>query len=341
MLILGIETSCDETAAGVVKNGVDILSNVISSSLKYHKKFGGVVPEIAARRHVENIDSVISDSLREAGVKINDVDALAVTDGPGLMGALLTGISCAKSISCYLDKPLIAVDHLKAHIYSAIMIKRPPEFPFAGLVISGGHTRLYMVEDFDSFKLLGDTIDDAVGEAYDKAAKVLGLGYPGGPVIDALAQKGDAGAIRFTCKAVKNSLDFSFSGIKTAVLYYVKPQVTGHPSRQNVKLGALGPGKLQVEDICASFQEAALRAIVENSVKAIDRYKAKAFVVGGGVSANSRFREMMQREARFRGFKLYFPPLNLCSDNAVMVAGLAYRLYKKGKKASLNITARV
>ena len=227
MIILGIETSCDETAAGVVKNGIDILSNVISSSLKYHRKFGGVVPEIAARHHVENIDNVINLSLHDAGIDIRDIDALAVTDGPGLMGALLTGISCAKSMSYCLNKPLIAVDHLKAHIYSAIMVKDGPKFPFIGLVISGGHTRLYLVEDFDKFKLLGDTVDDAVGEAYDKVAKILGLGYPGGPVIDALAKKGNIDAIRFTCKAVNNSLDFSFSGIKTAVLYYVNAHKAG------------------------------------------------------------------------------------------------------------------
>ena len=222
MLILGIETSCDETAASVVKDGVNILSNVISSSLKRHKKFGGVVPEIATRHHVENIDKVVSSSLHKAGIGIKEIDAVAVTDGPGLVGALLTGISCAKAISYSLNKPLIAVDHLKAHVYSAIMVKNAPRFPFIGLVISGGHTRLYLVWGFNNFKLLGDTVDDAIGEAYDKVAKILGLGYPGGPVIDALAKKGNPDAVKFTCKAVNGTLDFSFSGIKTAVLYWVK-----------------------------------------------------------------------------------------------------------------------
>jgi len=326
MLILGIETSCDETAAAVVKDGTDILSNVVSSSLKYHKKFGGVVPEIAARHHVENIDKVITRSLRDAGLNIKDIDAIAVTDGPGLMGALLTGVSCAKAMSYILDKPLIAVDHLKAHIYSAIMIEDAPIFPFIGLVISGGHTRLYLVKDFNRFGLLGDTVDDAVGEAYDKVAKILGLGYPGGPVIDALAKKGNSRAIRFTCKAVNGSLDFSFSGIKTAVLYYVKNERrTTNDERR---------------DIAASFQEAVLNVIVGNSLKAMERYKIKSFVAGGGVSANSRFREMMQREAVYKDFKLYFPPMYLCSDNAAMTAGLGYRLYKKGIKARLDITAR-
>lgn len=327
MLILGIETSCDETSASVVKNGIDILSNVVSSSLKYHKKFGGVVPEIATRHHVENIDKVITRSLRDAGLNIKDIDAIAVTDGPGLMGALLTGISCAKAMSYILDKPLIAVDHLKAHIYSAIMIKDAPRFPFIGLVISGGHTRLYLVKDFNRFELLGDTVDDAAGEAYDKVAKILGLGYPGGPVIDRLAKKGNSRAIRFTCKAVNGSLDFSFSGIKTAVLYWVKGQ---------------GPRvKARIPDIAASFQESVLNVIVENSVKAMERYKIKSFVAGGGVSANSRFREMMQREAKYKDFKLYFPPMYLCSDNAAMTAGLGYRLYKQGVRSSLNVTARI
>ncbi len=324
MLILGIETSCDETAASVVKNGIDILSSVISSSLKHHKKFGGVVPEIATRHHAENIDKVINRSLHDAGPDIRDIGAFAVTDGPGLIGALLTGVSCAKAMSYYLNKPLIAVDHLKAHIYSAIMVKDAPRFPFIGLIISGGHTRLYLVEDFNRFRLLGDTVDDAVGEAYDKVAKILGLGYPGGPVIDILAKKGNPDTVRFTCKAVNSSFDFSFSGIKTAVLYYVQRQ-----------------GKIKKEDICASFQEAVLRVIVENSIKAIEKYKIKSFVVGGGVSANSRFREMMHREVMYRDFKLYFPPLDLCSDNASMVAGLAYQLHRKGLRTSLDITARV
>jgi len=324
MLILGIETSCDETAASVVKDGVNILSNVISSSLSRHKKFGGVVPEIATRHHAENIDKVVSGSLHKAGIGIEEIDAVAVTDGPGLVGALLTGISCAKAISYSLKKPLIAVNHLKAHVYSAIMVKNAPRFPFVGLVISGGHTRLYLVEGFNEFELLGDTVDDAIGEAYDKVSKILGLGYPGGPVIDALAKKGNPNAIKFTCKAVNGTLDFSFSGIKTAVLYYVQ-----------------GQGKTKKEDICASFQEAVLKVIVENSIKALEKYKIKSFVVGGGVSANSRFREMMQREARYRDFELYFPPLELCSDNASMVAGLGYRLFKLGAKTALDITARV
>jgi len=327
MLILGIETSCDETAASVVKDGIEILSSVVSSSLKYHKKFGGVIPEIAARHHVENIDKAIGRCLYNAGLKINDVDAVAVTQGPGLVGALLPGISCAKALSYALGVPLIAVDHLKAHIYSALMRKDAPDFPFIGLIISGGHTRLCLVEDFDSFTTLGDTLDDAIGEAYDKAAKIMGLGYPGGPIIDRLAKKGDAKAIKFTCRPIKGSLDFSFSGIKTAVLYYVKGQGTRD--------------KGQEADIAASFQEAALKVIVGNTIKALEKHDLKTLVIGGGVSANSRFREMIAREAMFRGLKVYFPPLELCSDNAAMVAGLAYHLHKKGMLALLDMTANI
>ena len=262
--------------------------------------------------------------MNDAGLEIRDIDAFAVTDGPGLMGALLTGISCIKAMSYCLNKPLITVDHLRAHIYSAIMAKDAPKFPFIGLIISGGHTRLYLVEDFDEFKLLGDTVDDAAGEAYDKVSKILGLGYPGGPIIDRLAKRGNPGAIKFTCKAVKGTLNFSFSGIKTAVLYYTQ-------SHRGIRK----------EDVCASFQETVLRVIVGNSIKATEEHKIKSLVIGGGVSANSRLREMMQREARYRNFKLYFPPLSLCSDNAAMVAGLGYRLYKKGVRSLLNITARI
>ena len=327
MLILGIETSCDETAASVVEDGRKILSNVISSSLRYHKKFGGVVPEIATRHHVENIDKVVARSLEKAGVAIEGIDAVAVTQGPGLVGALLSGISFAKSLAFGLGKDLIAVDHLKAHIYSALMQDGAPGFPFIGLVISGGHTRLCIVRDYDDFVTLGDTLDDAVGEAYDKVAKILDLGYPGGPVIDRLAKDGDPAAIKFTCKPVNGGLNFSFSGIKTGVLYHVKRQETRD--------------KRQVNDIVASFQEAVLKVIVGNSLKALEKYKLKALIVGGGVSANSRFRDMIKRQAMFKDFKVYFPRLQLCSDNAAMVAGLAYRLYNKGVRSKLDITAKV
>ncbi len=320
MLILGIETSCDETAASVVKDGIEILSNVVSSSLKQHRRFGGVVPEIATRHHVENIDKVVNRSLNNASLKIEDIDAVAVTQEPGLVGALLCGISCAKALAYALGVEFIAVDHLKAHIYSALMRKDAPRFPFIGLIISGGHTRLCFVEDFDRFTTLGDTLDDAIGEAYDKVAKIMGLGYPGGPIIDRLAKKGDPKAIKFTCRPIKGGLDFSFSGIKTAVLYHVKGQGISLDFARDRR------DKGQEEDIAASFQETALKVIVNNTIKALEKHNLKTLVIGGGVSANSRFREMIAREAMFRSLKVYFPPLQLCSDNAAMVAGLAYRL---------------
>lgn len=323
MLVLGIETSCDETAASVVEDGKKILSNVISSSLVQHKRFGGVVPEIATRHHVENLDKVISRSLKNAGISIEDLNAIAVTEGPGLVGALLTGISCAKAMAGSLKIPLIAIDHIKAHIYSALLGKNLEEFPFIGLVISGGHTRLCLVRDFDEVQILGDTLDDAIGEAYDKVAKILGLGYPGGPIIDRLAKKGNPNAIKFTCKPVNNSLDFSFSGIKTAVLYY---------TRGRQPLG-------KVEDIAASFQEAALGVIVKNSLRALMDYGISTLVIGGGVSANSRLREKVKRESMFGNFKAIFPEKGLCTDNAAMVAGLGYHLYKKGVRSGLEITA--
>lgn len=328
MLILGIETSCDETAASVVRDGKEILSNVISSSLRHHKRFGGVVPEIAARHHVENIDRVIKISLLKADIDIADIGAVAVTQGPGLVGALLSGISCAKAIAYSLDVPLLAVDHVKAHIYSALMEQEEIEFPFIGLVVSGGHTRILLAEDFDRFTTMGDTLDDAIGEAYDKVAKILDLGYPGGPVLDRLARKGDSKAVKFTCRPVYNGLDFSFSGIKTAVLYHVRGQSS--------KLKAH-----EISDIAASFQESALRVIVKNCLKALERHGLNTLVVGGGVSANSKLREMFAFEESARGIKTYFPPRELCSDNAAMIAGLAYRMHKKGLKAELDITAAV
>jgi len=326
VLVLGIETSCDETSVSVVKDGKEILSNIVSSSLKYHKDFGGVIPEIATRHHVENIDRVLNRSLDAASVEIEDIDVVAVTQGPGLVGALLVGLSFAKAFASSLDIPLVSVDHVKAHIYSSLMGKASPSFPFIGLVISGGHTRLSLVEDFDKFTTLGDTLDDAIGEAYDKVAKILGLGYPGGPIIDRLAKKGNP-SIKFTCRSVNGSLDFSFSGIKTAVLYHVR--------RNNLKDAKSFP------DIAASFQERALKVIMDNSLRAMEKYGVNSLVIGGGVSANSRFRDMVLEKSKLKNFKAYFPPIQLCSDNAAMIAGLGYRLYKKGIRSSLDATVKI
>lgn len=327
MLVLGIETSCDETAASVVRNGNEILSNVVSSSLKYHKKFGGVIPEIAVRHHAENIDKVILESLSRADIGFKDIDAVSVTQGTGLSGALLIGIACAKSIAYSCKIPLIAVGHSDAHIYSSLIGIKRHSFPYIGLVISGGHTRLMIVQGYDKFKVLGDTLDDAVGEAYDKVAKILGLEYPGGPIIDRLAKKGNPLAIKFTCRTVNNGFDFSFSGIKTAVLYYV----TRHTTH----------GTCGLNDIAASFQECALNVIVNTAIKAMKQYEINTLLVGGGVSANSRLREKLMVRSKFEKFKVHFPEPSLCTDNAVMVAGLGYRLFRKGYRARLDMTAKV
>ncbi len=316
MNILGIETSCDETAASVVRDGRYILSNIISSSLKLHRRYGGVVPEIATRFHTEVIDLVIKRALKEARLDFKDIDALSVTKGPGLIGALLVGLSCAKAIAFSLKLPLIEVDHLNAHLYSAIINERRIKFPFIGLVISGGHTRLVLVHHFDRIKLLGQTQDDAVGEAFDKVAKLLKLDYPGGPIIDRFAKKGDPKRIKFPRTRFSDSLDFSFSGIKTAVLYYV---------RKCPRLSLR-----DVQDIAAGFQEAVIDMLIENTLRALDKHRIRILVIGGGVSLNSRLRQRLNEQSLYRGFKIYFPESKLCMDNAAMVAGLGYQLFKMG-----------
>lgn len=332
MNILGIETSCDETAASVVKDGRYILSNVVSSSLKLHKRYGGVVPEIATRFHTEVIDVVIKKALKEANLGFKKLDAISVTKGPGLVGALLVGISCAKAISFSLKLPLVPVDHLKAHIYSAIMNEKIIKFPLIALIISGGHTRLVLNHDFDRIEVLGQTQDDAVGEAFDKVAKILDLGYPGGPIIDRFARKGNPNKIRFPRTKFSDSLDFSFSGIKTAVLYYVR-DLSPEPRAQSLKI------REQVCDIVASFQEAIVDMILDNTFRALEKNRIKILAVGGGVSANSRLRERLTDESCYRGIRVYFPEAKLCMDNAAMVAGLGYQLFRMGQICGLDVSA--
>jgi len=332
MLTLGIETSCDETSVSVTDEA-RVLSNVVSSSVHLHKKYGGVVPEIASRLHVEYMIEVLSKALEDSDKDLGDMKLIAVTNGPGLVGALLTGISLAKSLSYSLKKPLVGVNHILAHLYSSFLNERDrrPSFPFLGLVVSGGHTALFHCEDIGSQRLLGSTQDDAVGEAYDKVAKILGLGYPGGPVVDRSARLAKGGTnINFPKSYLgKDSLDFSFSGIKTAVLYYVqKLRVTGYGLRVT-----------DINDICYSFQEAALDMLVEKVMRAVELTKAKRIVVGGGVAANSRLREKMGRIASFSSMKIYFPELKYCMDNAAMIGYLGEALYKKGNRSDLYLSA--
>lgn len=326
MLTLGIETSCDETGAAVT-NGRKVLSNVVTSSLHLHKKYGGVVPEIASRYHVEYIVEVVKGALDASKKKISDIDLVAVTNGPGLVGALLTGISFAKALSYGRRIPVIGVNHVLAHLYSAFLNEgETPKFPFVGLVVSGGHTALFYCKDVDRKTLLGQTQDDAVGEAYDKVSKILGLGYPGGPVIEKTAKASDGSSgINFPKSYLgKDSLDFSFSGIKTAVLYYVRK-----PSA----------AKLSVPDVCYAFQEAALDVLVEKTVAACARTKSSSVVVGGGVAANKRLRDKMTEAGRFNGFKVFFPEFKYCLDNGAMIGVLGGELYKRGYRSDLYLNA--
>ncbi|MFH0771453.1 MAG: tRNA (adenosine(37)-N6)-threonylcarbamoyltransferase complex transferase subunit TsaD [Candidatus Omnitrophota bacterium] len=330
MLVLGIETSCDETGASVVEGGKKVLSSIVASSLEFHKRYGGVVPEIAVRYHLEVINYAVKDSLKKAAVKLSDIDLMAVTYGPGLVGALLVGISFAKSLSYSSGIPLVGVNHLWAHIYSAFADKTKIEFPFIGLVVSGGHTAIVFCEDDGRFKLLGQTKDDAVGEAFDKIAKVLELGYPGGPAIERAALKGDADLINFPAAVIdEDSYDFSFSGIKTAVLYYIRKNFAGS-KRLSKSVRA---------DIAAAFQRTAIESIVIKSIGACKSKKVKTLVVGGGVSANKFLRQALARAGEENGTRVVFPSFEFSVDNGAMIAAMGYRLYKKGVKADLNLSA--
>ena len=326
MITLGIETSCDETSVSVTGSRA-VLANVVTSSVHLHKKYGGVVPEIASRYHVEYIAEVLEKALERSGKKIEDMDLIAVTNGPGLVGALLTGISLAKALSYALDAPLIGVNHILAHLYSSFLTEKGLQFPFVGLVVSGGHTALFYCRDIDDQEVLGQTQDDAVGEAYDKVAKLLGLGYPGGPIIEKMAER-STGKNRITFPRSylgKDSLDFSFSGIKTAVLYYM----------QKVK----DPDAGLISDVCYAFQEAALDVLVEKACLACGIKGAKRIVVGGGVAANSGLRRKLLSRAAPSGIKVYFPEMKYCMDNAAMVGALGEALYKKGCRSDMYLTA--
>jgi N6-L-threonylcarbamoyladenine synthase len=322
MLILGIETSCDETAAAVVEDGKDILSDIISSQVAVHSPYGGVVPELASRKHVEMILPVIDQALKGANKSLNGLDAIAVTQGPGLVGALLVGVSVAKALSYSMRKPLIAVNHLEGHMHAAFLGKETVANPLVCLVVSGGHTALYRVDANGQVNFLGTTRDDAAGEAFDKVAKLLGLGYPGGVVIDRLAADGNPHAFQFPRAYLeKDSLDFSFSGVKTAVANFVRR--LGHPTKT-----AAG-GDFRVEDLVASFQEAVVDVLVDKTIMAAKAAGVRDVAVVGGVSANRRLRLRLKEEANCHGLQLHLPPLRYCTDNAVMIAAAAYTVWKR------------
>ncbi len=324
MNILGIETSCDETSASVVVDGRVILSNVVASSLKDHSPFGGIIPEIASRRQMELIDGVVHRALTDAQLKLQDIDVVAVTTKPGLMGSLVVGISFARALAYAIGKPLIEVDHIQGHLYANFLRsvketdndKPKPKLPAIGLVVSGGHTSLFEVKTPTKMKLLGQTRDDAAGEAFDKVARILELGYPGGPVIDRLAREhGEEKSLRFPVADLKGSLDFSFSGLKTAVLY--------HYQKHHMEAA------FNKSQVVTAFQQSVVTALVEKTRQACMKKKIKTVLIGGGVAANSGLRKALDYMAGQEGLAVFSPPMSLCLDNAAMIAGIGFHQYKK------------
>lgn len=320
ILIMGIESSCDETSVSIVKNGREVLSNCINSQIKIHEEYGGVVPEIASRCHTEVINGIMKESLKEAQVTLDDIDAIAVTQGPGLVGALLVGVSYAKGLSYVTKKPLIAVNHIEGHIAGNYLTHNELKPPFLCLIVSGGHTHLVNVKSYNDFEVLGKTRDDAIGEAFDKVARVVGLGYPGGPKVDNLAKEGKPN-IKLPVTHFDN-LDFSFSGIKTAV----------------INLNHKDPN-INKADLCASFQVAVTNMLITNVTKAIKQFNSDKIVIAGGVSRNSFIRKSFDELANDLNIKVYYPEPILCTDNAAMIAAAGYYNYINGERAELNLNA--
>ena len=350
--VLGIDTSCDDTSASVVVDGERILSNVVSSQSDIHKKYGGIVPELASRRHIEMVWPVVDEALHKAALTIDGIHAIAVCHGPGLIGSLLVGCGFAKAVGYARKKPIVAVNHLEGHMFSVFLEGRP-EFPFLSLIASGGHTSLYIVNGFGRYVELGRTRDDAAGEAYDKVAKLLGLGYPGGPVIDKLAKDGDPKAFDFPRAYVPESFDFSFSGLKTAVKLEIqkseiRSQKSDPPQPPLAKGGIEGgvfsklqtPNSELIHDIAASFQAAVVDVLVRKVEWAIVKQGIKRITISGGVSANSELRRRFQEMAEEREVELFLPSISFCTDNAAMIAAAGYHHFKAGNIAGIDLNPK-
>lgn len=327
IIVLAIESSCDETSVAILKNGREVLSNIISSQIDIHAKFGGVVPEVASRNHLMAINGVVNEALEKANVSLKDIDAIGVTYGAGLVGALLVGVNYAKSLAYALEIPLIKVNHIKGHISANYIANPDLKPPFISLIVSGGHTAIVKVENYLKNTLIGSTIDDAIGESYDKVAKALGLGYPGGPKIDKLAKEGQNNINFVTHSIMPNGFNFSYSGLKTAVINYI------HTKTQKNE-------EINKADVCASFQDTAVMEVVNKTIKAAKKYKIKTIAVAGGVAANSYLREKLTTLGEKEGLKVLFPPMVLCTDNAAMIGAEAYNNIINGEGlADLSLTA--
>jgi N6-L-threonylcarbamoyladenine synthase len=327
MLVLGLETSCDETAAAVLKDGDTLLSNVINDQIGIHSKYGGIVPELAGRSHIDRVHRVIEEAVKEAGAQLRDLDLIAVTMGPGLIGSLLVGLNTAKGLSYGLNTPMIGVNHLEGHLL-AIFLQKKIQFPFVALIVSGGHTDLYRASDFGQYKLLGRTRDDAAGESFDKVGKMLGLPYPGGPAIERLARKGNGKAHKFPRAYLeKGSLDFSFSGLKTSVRTFLQQREQGNRIT------------LTDEDISAGFQDAVIDVLVDKLISACKKEKISRIVVTGGVAANGALREAVRNAAQSHGFEASFPDRIFCTDNAAMIACAGYHKFVRQKSLSADFKA--
>ena len=326
IITLSMESSCDETAVAILKNGREVLANIVSTQIELHKKFGGVVPEVASRKHIENIDAVFQEALDTANIKLEDIDHISVTYGPGLVGALLVGLSYAKALAFSINKPLVGVNHMQGHICANYIEHKDLKPPFITLVVSGGHTHLVEVKDYNKYEILGRTRDDASGEAFDKIARAMNLGYPGGPIIDKLAKVGNKNAIDFPRAYIDDSYDFSFSGLKSAVLNYLNGQKMKNQ-------------EIVVEDVAASFQEAVVEVLSTKAVKAALEKNYNIIALSGGVAANSALREKITEMAKEHNISIKYPSLSLCTDNAAMIGCAGYYNYINGKRDDMSLNA--